>query len=88
VAAAVISAVRHLPFECLCLPQAMAVQWMLRRRRVPARLLIGVDPAGSRASRHALHAWTRVGEVTVIGEQDRVHSPLLALDSPALQGVL
>ncbi len=33
---------RRLPFEALCLPQAMAAQWMLRRRGVSAHLWIGV----------------------------------------------
>ena len=29
------------PFEAVCLPQAIAGQWMLRRRRVPSRLSLG-----------------------------------------------
>ena len=33
---------RRLPFQALCLPQAMAAQWMLRRRGVPGRLRVGV----------------------------------------------
>ena len=39
----------RLPFRAACLPQAMAAQWMLRRRGVSSRLTFGVRRApGSR----------------------------------------
>ncbi|MCY4634686.1 MAG: lasso peptide biosynthesis B2 protein [Acidobacteria bacterium] len=57
---------RRLPFEALCLPQAMAAQWMLRRRGVSARLWIGVRrPAPGRPL--AYHAWLTVDGESVIG---------------------
>ena len=34
-----------LPFRAVCLPQAMAAQWMLRRRGVSSRLVFGVRRA-------------------------------------------
>lgn len=44
------------PFRAVCLPQAMAGQWMLRRRGVPSRLSLGArrpqeDAAGANADR-------------------------------------
>jgi len=80
-ARAVTQAVRQVPFEAKCLPQAMALQWMLRRRRVPARLLIGVLPAADRDAGDGLHAWVSVGHETVIGKLAKVHRALLALDT-------
>lgn len=57
---------RRLPFEALCLPQAMAAQWMLRRRGVSARLWIGVRrPAPRRPLDY--HAWLTVDGESVIG---------------------
>ena len=57
---------RHVPFPAVCLPQAMALQWMLRRRGVESCLSFG-------ARRHAngtaldFHAWLTVGGECVIG---------------------
>lgn len=41
VARVVPRAAAMVPFEAVCLPQAMAGQWMLRRRGVPSRLSLG-----------------------------------------------
>lgn len=60
---AVESAARHLPWKPMCLPQAIAAQWMLRRRRIPCTLYLGVDPG----QRYDAHAWVRVGQVIVTG---------------------
>ena len=57
---------RRLPFEALCLPQAMAAKWMLRRRGVSSRLWIGVRrPAPGRPLDY--HAWLTVDGESVIG---------------------
>lgn len=57
---------RRLPFTAACLPQAMAAQWMLRRRHVASRLVFGVRrAAGGRET--AYHAWLTVGGKPVIG---------------------
>jgi hypothetical protein len=65
----------RVPWRPTCLPQALAVQRMLRRRGIPARLHLGV---GAIADAEA-HAWVTVGHKAVIGasERDRF-SPLAA----------
>ena len=57
---------RHVPFPAVCLPQAMALQWMLRRRGVSSRLVFG---ARRKAQDSGLdfHAWLTVGGECVIG---------------------
>lgn len=60
---AVAAAARHLPWQPVCLPQAVAAQWMLRRRGIPSTLYLGADPARG----YDAHAWVRVGTVVVTG---------------------
>ena len=57
---------RHVPFPAVCLPQAMALQWMLRRRGIASRLFFG---ARRKAQDPGLdfHAWLTVGGECVIG---------------------
>ena len=56
---------RRVPFPAVCLPRAMAAQWMLRRRGIPSRLFFGVrrDPD----SALQFHAWLTVGGECVMG---------------------
>jgi hypothetical protein len=65
---AVTAGARRLPGEYVCLPRAMAVQWMLRRRGVASAIVIGVSaqPQGDRL--HALHAWVEGGGNIIIGD--------------------
>ena len=51
----------------LCLPQALAVHAMLRRRGVESRLCLGVARDGAVL---AAHAWVEVGGDKVIGERE------------------
>ena len=70
------SVARRLPFETLCLPQAMAAHWMLRRRGVACRLWIGVR---RRTPERPLdyHAWLTVdGESVIGGQPARAFVPL------------
>lgn len=60
---AVETAARHLPWKPACLPQAVAAQWMLRRRGIASTLYLGIDPA----SGYDAHAWVRAGSVIVTG---------------------
>lgn len=60
---AVTAAARNLPWKPVCLPQAMAAQWMLRRRGIPSTLYLGVNPAAGLDA----HAWVRAGRVIVTG---------------------
>lgn len=54
-----------------CLPRAMALSWLLRRRGIAHRLVIAARPEGEhRESGDALHAWIECGERTVLGELD------------------
>jgi hypothetical protein len=62
---AVSLAARNLPWESVCLPQAIAAKLMLRRRGVPSTLYLGLQ----RDQNLLAHAWVRVGEVVVTGEQ-------------------
>ena len=55
IARAVSRAARHVPWNAVCLPQAMAAKAMLRRRGIDAELHLGAgfDPAGKLIA----HAW-------------------------------
>ena len=57
---------RHAPFSAICLPQAMALQWMLRRRGVASRLIFGARRKAEGAELD-FHAWLTVGGKCVIG---------------------
>lgn len=60
-------AARHVPWEAVCLPQAMAGKWMLKRRGVISTLYLGVKRSEARMQ---AHAWLRAGETIVTGGQD------------------
>ncbi len=64
---AVHTAAGHLPWQAVCLPQAIAAKFMLRRRGFASTLYLGVsrDDMGFKA-----HAWIRAGDVIVTGYQD------------------
>ena len=57
---------RHVPFPAVCLPQAMALQWMLRRRGVESRLVFGARRK-AQSTELDFHAWLTVGGECVIG---------------------
>ena len=79
VARAVAQAAARLPFECKCLPRAMAALWMLQRRKIPAVLVFGVAEAGARGGLDDLHAWVSCGGQVIVGEGEIVHNPVLVL---------
>lgn len=62
---AVKSAVRHLPFQAVCLPQAMAAQTMLRRRHIATAMHFGASLGGTKAI--DAHAWLDAAGVPVTG---------------------
>jgi hypothetical protein len=64
---AVATASRHLPWDCLCLVQAMAGKAMLKRRGVPSTLYLGLAKAGE--AQLQAHAWLRCGERILTGWQ-------------------
>lgn len=64
---AVQRAADRLPGTSKCLPQAMALQWMLARRAIASTLVFGIRPPALRDQGDALHAWVEVGGVVVLG---------------------
>ena len=67
-AALVEHAATRLPFATKCLPRAMALSWILRRRRIGHALVFAVRPAQQRPSADALHAWVEIGGAKLIGD--------------------
>lgn len=57
----------RLPGISRCLPQAMALSWMLRSRRVPHTLTLLVRPEQARGGLDDLHAMVRCGDHVVLG---------------------
>ena len=60
-------AARRVPFETKCLPRAMALSWLLRRRAIGHAVVFAVRPPESRGSHDDLHAWVEVAGETVLG---------------------
>ena len=60
---------RRAPFRAVCLPQAMAAQWMLRRRGIPSRLVFGARRRSD--AELEFHAWLSVGAETVLGGEEQ-----------------
>lgn len=58
----------RVPFEAVCLPQAMAAQWMLRRRGLSSRLVIGARRRPGEDLE--LHAWLLSDGKGVVGHQE------------------
>ncbi|WP_448192473.1 lasso peptide biosynthesis B2 protein [Azospirillum sp. sgz301742] len=70
VGAAVARATRFLPWEALCLPQAMAAKAMLARRGLRTTLHLGAMPDQEKGGLSA-HAWLMLGPLTVTGGATR-----------------
>ena len=60
-------AARRLPGTSKCLPQAMALSWMLRARRIPHSVVLMVRPAAQRGGLDDLHAMVRCTDAIVMG---------------------
>ena len=58
-------AVRNAPLELVCLPQALAARWMLRRRGVATQLYIGTRRTAEED--REFHAWLKAGRTWVTG---------------------
>jgi len=57
-------------FEAVCLPRAMTSRWVLARRGLPSRIIIG-SRRGDMEEGLLFHAWLMVGDVVVTGESER-----------------
>lgn len=65
----------------LCLPKAMALQWMLKRRRIAARFNLGSLPGAARnGSLDDLHAWVEIRGQPLMS-RGAVHRPVLTLQT-------
>jgi hypothetical protein len=71
-------AARHAPVRVGCLPRALTLQWLLRRRGVPADLRVGVRKEGDRLDAHAWveHAGTPLMEPADVAERFAPFDPL------------
>jgi hypothetical protein len=65
----------RLPWHTTCLVRAVAAKWMLRRRRVPSTLYLGVRRSGPGLS---AHAWLRAGSSIITGgvEESAAYPPV------------
>ncbi|MFN3517095.1 MAG: lasso peptide biosynthesis B2 protein [Novosphingobium sp.] len=61
-------AATHLPGNSLCLPRAIALSRMLRRRGIGHGLVIAVRPPQLRGGSDDLHAWVEVDGGIAIGD--------------------
>jgi hypothetical protein len=67
-AAHVERAAMRLPFAIKCLPQAVALSWLLSRRGIAHQLVIAVRPADRRQEDNALHAWVESAGRRILGD--------------------
>jgi len=65
-----------------CLPRAMALHWMLRRRRVRATLVIGMLGRHERGTLDDLHAWVEMSGETIIGDVGQPYSVIARFAYP------
>ena len=65
---AIAIASNRVPWRAVCFQQGLALQWMLRRRGVDARLHYGVGYAPS--SDLQAHVWVSVDDEIVIGHEE------------------
>ena len=87
---AVRSAVNYTPWESVCLPQAVAAQWMLKRRHIAGTLYLGMAKDETRPEKLAAHAWLRCGGLILTGgavhRQFTVVSTFSTCDVSAMPG--
>jgi hypothetical protein len=65
---AVQSVAAHVPLGFVCLPQAIAAKWMLRRRHLASTLYLGV--AKPDEMKFTAHAWLRAGDKILTGRAE------------------
>lgn len=73
---AVQTAAKHVPLGFVCLPQAMAAKWMLRRRHLASTLYLGVARRDE-VKLFTAHAWLRAGDKILTGHaESRTHTTI------------
>lgn len=78
-ARAVDRATQRLPFDVKCLPRAIALHWMLRRRGEFSELVISVLHPRQRGMIETLHAWVEMSGTVIIGKLDYDFVPIARL---------
>lgn len=73
---AVQAVARHVPLGFVCLPQAMAAKWMLRRRRLASTLYLGL--ARPDETKLTAHAWLRAGDRILTGRAESLTHKTIA----------
>jgi hypothetical protein len=66
---AVCAAANYTPWKSVCLPQAVAAQWMLKRRHISGTLYLGVAKNEAKPMKLAAHAWLRCGNLILTGRE-------------------
>lgn len=61
---------RRLPWMSQCLVQAVAVTWMLQRRRIPSTLYFGLAKDEEETGGLKAHAWVRSGTKILAGARE------------------
>ncbi|WP_052845713.1 lasso peptide biosynthesis B2 protein [Aurantiacibacter marinus] len=61
---------RPVLFKAVCLPRAMAGRWVMGRRGLPSRIVIG-SRRGEPEEGLLFHAWLMVGDHIVTGAEER-----------------
>jgi len=64
---AVRSGANYTPWESVCLPQAVAAKWMIKRRGISGTLYLGVMKDETKPDKLAAHAWVRCGQFILTG---------------------
>jgi hypothetical protein len=67
----------RLPFRTKCLPRALALHAIMRRRGMPALLVIGVLDSQRRGALEDLHAWVETDNGILIGAIAEPFHPLV-----------
>ncbi|MBF0406246.1 MAG: lasso peptide biosynthesis B2 protein [Candidatus Riflebacteria bacterium] len=75
------TAARYTPWESVCLPQAVAAKIMLRRRRIPGTLYLGLAKGKYGESAMEAHAWLRCGEAVLTGAPGHQRYTVVAMFS-------
>jgi hypothetical protein len=66
---AVCAAAHYTPWKSVCLQQAVAAQWMLKRRHIAGTLYLGVSKNEAKPMKLAAHAWLRCGNLILTGRE-------------------
>ena len=77
IAWAVQAVARNVPLGFVCLPQAIAAKWMLRRRRLPSTLYLGLQRDDE--LKLTAHAWLRVGNTILTGRAESLNHTVVAM---------